>query len=513
NTTNDTTIKGANLRADNQLNLNTNNLTLESLRDKYQANSKSSSIGVGISFSGSTNSNHFANGNLKTSSANANYSNSKSNSIIKQTNLSSITANEVNINAKGNTHLKGSMIAAGSYDENGKFNDNGNLNLTTNSLTFENLSNTAYSKDKSFAISANMGLNQNEVTKFTQDDYRPQNMQNTIDKAKQEKANSLNNPSVSNISLGTSNSVSVGKTLATIGNGNLQISNLDDSDDLDRLNRNVDNIQKDILNSQTSTYAQADIDNRLFTENGRESIKHDLLIMSDLLSNGMPKENSTNPIEASIGKTLNFLGDITLGIIPSNENKGGILGQLGATIVADPNFVILNDDSGSNNVFIPGIMTKEDQAYNQASYMFAPKEYNYEDTFAYSNYKIYHNPTRGLIADLAESAVDLFGGTSGIAKQIGYEIKNNPNNNYVALSQGSLIANSGIKYYGLKENIVYIGTPLYTKPNNGITVNSKNDVIHDPTNLFNIPLYKNGQIFYEHIWSNDYKGIGDKSKQ
>ena len=158
-------------------------------------------------------------------------------------------------------------------------------------------------------------------------------------------------------------------------------------------------------------------------------------------------------------------------------------------------------------------MTKEESAKYQAKFMIAPKEYNYEDTFAYSDYKIYYNPTRGLIADLVESAVDLFGGTSGIAKQTGYEMKNNPNNHYVALSQGSLIANSAINYYGLNENIVYIGTPLYTKPNNGITINSKNDVIHDPTNIFNIPLYKNGQIFYEHIWSNDYKGIINKIKE
>ena len=325
-------------------------------------------------------------------------------------------------------------------------------------------------------------------------------MQNTLDIAKNEKANSRNNPNISNISLGTSNSVILSKTLATIGNGNLQIANLDKSDDLERLNRNVKNIQKDIVNSQTSTYTNADIDIRLFSQNGREAIKHDLLIMTDSLSNDMPKENSTNPIEAGIGKTLNFLGDITLGVIPSENNNGGILGQLGATIVAEPNFKVLGDKN-SNNVFIPGIMTKEGDAESQARFMIG------------NDYKVYYNPTRALIADLTESAVDLFGGTSGIAKQTGYEMKNNPNNHYVALSQGSLIANSAINYYGLNENIVYVGTPLYTKPNNGITINSKNDVIHDPTNIFNIPLYKNGQIFYEHIWSNQYKGIINKIKE
>lgn len=36
NTSNDTIIKGANLRANNTLNLNTNNLSLQSQRDIYQ---------------------------------------------------------------------------------------------------------------------------------------------------------------------------------------------------------------------------------------------------------------------------------------------------------------------------------------------------------------------------------------------------------------------------------------------------------------------------------------------
>lgn len=118
----------------------------------------------------------------------------------------------------------------------------------------------------------------------------------------------------------------------------------------------MDNIQKGIASSHTATYAQAYIDTRLFTSNGEESIKHDLLVISDMFSNYMPKEDSGNPIEANITKLLNFLGNITLGIIPNNKNKGGIMGQLGTTIVADSNFKILWDEN-SNNVFISGIMT------------------------------------------------------------------------------------------------------------------------------------------------------------
>jgi len=321
NTANDATIKGANLIANERLNLKVgNNLSLESLRDKYTSNQKDFTISAGVGFSGNTKAksngitttglfdkNHFVDINtIDKSSTNANFSRSRSNTITKQTILSSITANKLNVEVGNNTHLKGSLLAAGEYDKDNTFIDNHNLNLKTNTLSYENLSNTSYNKDKSFLISANMRLNKKEITKFTQDDYRPQNMQNTLNRAKNENTNSLNSPNVSNIALGTLNSVNFGKTLATIGQGNLQTGNLDDSDDLERLNRNVDNIQKDIVSSHTATYAQADIDIRLFTSNGRESIKHDLLIMSDMFSNYMPKEDSDNPIEANIAKLLNF---------------------------------------------------------------------------------------------------------------------------------------------------------------------------------------------------------------
>ena len=125
--------------------------------------------------------------------------------------------------------------------------------------------------------------------------------------------------------------------------------------------------------------------------------------------------------------------------------------------------------------------------------------------------------TRGLIADLVESVVDLFGGTSGIAKQTGYEMKNNPNNNYVSFSQGTLISKSGMNYYGLKENMVYVGTPLYRNFDNGVNVNvnSNLDPVHNPLVIFNPNSWKNKQygsghglpILYEHVWSPDYKNI------
>ena len=261
-TENDANFIGANIRADNLVDLDIGrDLNLISQRDKYQANSKSSSIGAGIGFNQGKNSYHFADGTANLSSANANYSNSKSNSIIKQTNLSSITANEININAKGNTHLKGSMIAAGEFDNDGNFIDNAQLNLKTNTLTYENLANTSYNK----GTSLNLGLN-----------YALGNSQNS---------NTDLNSKITGANYANSRNqgYSVSKTLATIGQGNLIISNLDDSDDLDRLNRNTDEINKDLYNTSISSNIDASIDTRLFTEQGRKEIKQDLQTGSTII--------------------------------------------------------------------------------------------------------------------------------------------------------------------------------------------------------------------------------------
>lgn len=90
---NDALIKGANLRADNALALKVgHDLSLASLRDSYNYDSKSSSIGAGIGISGSKTTsdpdNPYDIGNnivrykdSKLSSINANYSRSKSSTI------------------------------------------------------------------------------------------------------------------------------------------------------------------------------------------------------------------------------------------------------------------------------------------------------------------------------------------------------------------------------------------------------------------------------------------------
>ena len=298
NTTNDATIKGANLIADGTLNLKVgNNLSLESLRDKYISNQKDFSISAGVGFSGNTKAksnsitttglfdkNHFVDINtIDKSSTNANFSRSRSNTITKQTILSSITANNLNVEVGKNTHLKGSLLASANYetttDENGntktKFIDNHNLNLKTNTLSYENLSNTSYNKGTNFNIGANYSLaNKDETSKNNQ-------ANNQEDKFTSTKSNNNQEDKFTGIkSINLSNqrnlSYTLSKTLATLGNGNIEIANKENSDDMDRLNKDTTKPTKDLVDTSISSNIDASIDTRLFTADGREQIKSEI---------------------------------------------------------------------------------------------------------------------------------------------------------------------------------------------------------------------------------------------
>ena len=276
NTANDTTIKGANLRADGTLNLKAgNNLSLESLRDRYTSNQKDFSVSAGVGFSGNTiaksngitttglfDKNHFVDINtIDKSSTNANFSRSRSNTITKQTILSSITANELNVEVGKNTHLKGSLLAAGEYDKDNTFIDNHNLNLKTDTLSYENLSNTSYAKGTNFSIGANYILEDKNNK-----DSRSNNNQ-------EDKFTGLKSIDLSNH---RNLSYSLSKNLATLGSGNIEIADKENSDDLTRLNRDTTKLTKDLVNTSISSNVDASMDARVLTADGREQIKSEL---------------------------------------------------------------------------------------------------------------------------------------------------------------------------------------------------------------------------------------------
>ncbi|EEV16214.1 hemagglutinin repeat-containing protein, partial [Campylobacter gracilis] len=333
---NDALIKGANLRADNALALKVgHDLSLASLRDSYNYDSKSSSIGAGIGISGSKttsdpdNPSDISNNivrysNSKLSSINANYSRSKSSTMVKQTVLSSITAKELNIEVGANTDLKGSLIAAGYYDESGNFIDNGKLRLKTNTLTFSNLSNTRYDKSNSLSIGANYafkdpqqggeggskdgGSQAKESTAgsnaFSSNHMSGMQTSGIIGQSGtslQDKKNDTDPKSkISSINYANNRnlSYSMSKSLATIGKGELIVGDKDisslskdelaslqsdpnnkalyNSDDLTRLNRDSSKLNKELYSTKLNSDVDASVDMRLFSEGGRNEIKDEL---------------------------------------------------------------------------------------------------------------------------------------------------------------------------------------------------------------------------------------------
>ncbi|MBF0984781.1 MAG: hypothetical protein HXK63_06590, partial [Campylobacter sp.] len=317
-------------------------LSLASLRDSYNYDSKSSSIGAGIGISGTkTNSdpdnpsdisnNIVRYSNSKLSSINANYSRSKSSTMVKQTVLSSITAKQLDIEVGANTDLKGSLIAAGYYDENGNFIDNGKLRLKTDSLTFSNLSNTRYDKSNSLSIGANYAFKdpQQEGGSGSKDggseDKASTSGSNVFGSnhmsgmqtsrsigqsgtSLQDKKNDTDPKSkISSINYANNRnlSYSMSKSLATIGKGELIVGDKDisslskdelaslqsdpnnkalyNSDDLTRLNRDSSKLSKELYSTKLNSNVDASVDMRLFSEGGRNEIKRELdQVLDDL---------------------------------------------------------------------------------------------------------------------------------------------------------------------------------------------------------------------------------------
>ncbi len=164
-------------------------------------------------------------------------------SATLKTVLTSLTGNNVNITTGNETHIKGSLVAAGDKDANGVFRDNNNLNLSTKTLTFENLANTKSSNSTGLGIGAGV--------------------------------NSQGGVSSVSAQISTGTSYERTKTLATLGNGNITITDTTNSDEMERLNRDTTNITKALVKTSTGTSASGTLDTRLLTEAGRAQIAKD----------------------------------------------------------------------------------------------------------------------------------------------------------------------------------------------------------------------------------------------
>ncbi|AXX85318.1 hypothetical protein [Aliarcobacter skirrowii] len=171
----------------------------------------------------------------------------------------------LNINVGNNTHLKGSLLAS----------DSDNLNLTTNTLTFANSSNSSYSSSKSIGGSVSSSVNGD----------------------------------VSSVGYNSENSLETeaSKTLATLGNGNITIKDIENSDDLTKLNQDVNAINKDLYSSSTGTKVDATLDTRLLTEDGRKEIAEDVERSKRL---GQAVADVVSSDSLNIKDTFDHIGDV-----------------------------------------------------------------------------------------------------------------------------------------------------------------------------------------------------------
>lgn len=237
----DTNIKGATVNAKESLTLDVGgDLNVASVQDRHSSSNKGQGVSGGLSLSGGSDT-----GQLTGGSSGINASNGRTSS--KQTVVTSLTSNgSLDINVGGNTDIKGATIAA--LDGEGK--DSGKLNLTTNSLTYTDLSNTSYSQDQSLGLNTSVGVNNGEL-------------------------DSTNNST--SLQYKNTSGYDKSKTLATIGQGNLNIGDLESSDDTSRLNRDIEHTEKDLfMVDRKQGDIDVTVDHRLLTDEGRAGIAEDV---------------------------------------------------------------------------------------------------------------------------------------------------------------------------------------------------------------------------------------------
>lgn len=580
NATNDATFKGATVRADEALTVNVgNNLTVASVQDTSSSSNHGFNISGGFGFGSnpadtSSNPNEAARkveqgklnqsvgvrtGNGTIESVNGGIGASNGRSYDTQTVLTSLTGDSVNITTGKDTKLSGAVIAAMDANEN----DTGKLNLSTNTLTTENLTDTHYNSTTGFSIGANIGLT--PETKDPKPDTKDtQNPSGT-------KLNS------EHIAFNTSTDTSVGKTLATIGEGTITITDPRhsvlhvpfrvDTESKETLNRDVTKVDKELYSSNTGTKVDATIDNRLFTKKGQEEIKQQYNDMDEnmkAVSETLPDANSDNKIEAVAGTIWNNLTGFSGGILPSYANSGGVLGEI-PILSGDKDSVHKKLQVVSTNApryiedkesFIPieqsdaykmmseeqqqkvtGLyisrepieITKESATYqnggngimnNEGLSVFNVLEqtgmigqYNNKDTKDKPiETTVFYNPTRGMVGDSLETLVDLFGGTTGIAKQAGeFErdvttARGIEGSNFTNHSQFNALTKSGIQYINSSNNT---GAKFQNKEYfyTGVVDENNKKVYNLPTFVsFGSPV--SGEAMKDLIGTNEKGGLG-----
>ncbi len=267
-TGNDATFAGANVSADDKLSMDIGgNLTVESKQDTDYAKGNNWGLNAGVGNAGN------ANGGFNV--GNSNHDSAWVNDVTE------LTGGNVDINVGGKTTLTGAVIAA---------NDGGELNLATNELEYNDLHDFNTTENRGFGINTGIGIST-------------------------DKGQTNLHPSGSTTVSATHTGQNTEQTThATIGNGNITVGG-ETNPELAGLNRDTDNVQEITKDQITGSLdASVTVDNRVFTESGRDQIadQHENLVDNiEQIGDGLRNNIVTKSIEnAYTDKTKNIFDTI-----------------------------------------------------------------------------------------------------------------------------------------------------------------------------------------------------------
>ncbi|MCW8896235.1 MAG: adhesin, partial [Sulfurimonas sp.] len=280
-----------------------------------------------------------------------------------------------------------------------------------------------------------------------------------------------------------------------------QVTDKENSDTA-MLNRDITDNKVDIYDIQSHKGLSVELDTRLLSKKGQDEIKQEYEAMNknmNIIAGTLPDATSDNVIEATAGEVWNTLTKyLSLGLVPSNENRGGILAEIpiltGTKDSAHKVLQVVNKLSTKFNE--DDYIRMEDSSYYKTLSAEDKKEFDgkglyvskapieiTQESATYQNsingmmnseaeaikngllqtgqmntdkaveLTVGYNPSYGFLPDLLESAVDKSGiGTTGIAKQTGEYVNNvtasrgNTGSNFAMHSQANVIVYNGIQY-------------------------------------------------------------------
>ncbi|MBB1270200.1 hemagglutinin repeat-containing protein [Shewanella sp. SR44-3] len=358
----DTRIEGANLSADNRLNLDVGgDLLLESKQNRASGSNKGFGVSGGFSFNAGNEApdsvssavggalsslagKTVATTNIGDTSGGVGSVNGGLNASAgryqnKETVLSSLTGAEVNVNVAGNTNIVGALLA--SLGADGK--DNGKLSLATGSLSFTDLTNTRFNSQVSGGISANIGIT-TQTTQANDANAKANTLPATKVTGDGETSSNSLDVNSSQYSYSNESSYDKSKTLATLGQGtvlvggvsidgiNISGANVDGinpaqgtaSNVLAGLNRDTDNIDKTFYSVDRQ---QGNID--ITVDHEQVAVAADVTgEVMQMVDEILPSALNDNAFLAGLGTVIDTLGAYTGGILPSDAGNGGLIAQI-----------------------------------------------------------------------------------------------------------------------------------------------------------------------------------------